>query len=113
MKIRTSSWASWAPSSWNAAKPGMNESTRSKPAWHSAIRGSVSYVAVCGAGTGRSISQLSGARLAGSCAIRSSRIVVPVRGWPTMMIGRSISLLGDRRVALPATPRSAAGWTGR
>ena len=91
VKIRTSSWASCAPSSWKAAKPGMNMSTRSKPAWHSAIRGSVSKVAVRGAGTGRSISQLSGARLAGSWAIRSCRIVVPVRGCPTMMIGRRIS----------------------
>ena len=54
-----------------------------------------------GAGTGRSTSQVSGARSCGSCASRSWRIVVPVRGWPTMTSGCSI------------VPAATSGWSRR
>ena len=57
-------------------------------AWVSAIRGSVAYASGRGSGHGLSTSHVSGGRSAGSWASRSNRIVVPVRGCPTMKIGR-------------------------
>ncbi len=54
-----------------------------------------------GGGQGRSTSQVSGARWAGSWASRSKRMVVPVRGWPQMTRGR--------RTSPPAT----SGWVAR
>ena len=48
-----------------------------------------------GGGHGCITSQVIGTRLAGSCASSSCRIVVPVRGRPTMKIGRA-DLAGAR-----------------
>ncbi len=45
-----------------------------------------------GGGTGHSASQYGNDRRAGSAASRLWRCVVPVRGWPTMIIGFSISM---------------------
>ena len=56
----------------------------------SAIRGSVWNVAASGGGDGNVDSQVSGARLSGSWARMSCRIVVPVRGKPMMKTGRTI-----------------------
>ena len=80
--------------------PGMICSLISRLAWVSAIRGSVSYVSGCGTGQGLSTSHVSGGRSAGSWASRSNRIVVPVRGCPTMKIGLLDLLLGDLGMGL-------------
>ena len=48
-------------------------------------------------------------RIAGSAAMRLCRWVVPVRGWPTMKIGRSIVLVEDLRVLGARGPRGAGG----
>ena len=98
--MRTHSCASVAPIGWKLVNPGMSESAMASVSSTSAMRGSVSYVAVSGGGSGRSTSHVSGARRLGSSASRSYRIVVPVRGWPTMTIGWSIptsAISGCRR----------------
>ena len=89
--MRTHSCGSSAPIGCIAWKPGITSSTPSSSACDSAMRGSVSNVAVSGGGNGRSTSHVSGTRFAGSCASRSWRIVVPVRACPTMTIGGTTS----------------------
>ena len=54
------------------------------------MRGSVSNVAASGGGDGNIVSHVSGARLSGSWARMSCRIVVPVRGNPMMNTGATI-----------------------
>ena len=69
------------------------------PAAHRAMRGSVSKVAASGGGDGNIVSHVSGARLSGSWARMSCRIVVPVRGNPMMNTGltiRSLAISGNR-----------------
>ena len=54
-----------APIGWKLVKPGMSESAMARVASTSSMRGSVSYVAVSGGGSGRSTSHVSGARRPG------------------------------------------------
>ena len=55
------------------------------------MRGSVVKVSARGGGEANMTSQVRGARLAGSWARMSWRIVVPVRGMPMMKTGFTIS----------------------
>ncbi len=75
----------------HGAETGEQEVDTVERFFDAAMRGSVSHVAVSGGGTGRSTSQVSGTRLAGSWASRSWRIVVPVRPWPMITIGGTTS----------------------
>ena len=60
-------------------------------AWHASTRGSSLPTAASGGGDGNMSSQVSGARFAGSWFRMSCRIVVPVRGRPTMKTGCTTS----------------------
>ena len=93
---------------WRGSR-GCTRSTHVELACASAMRGSVSYVAVSGGGHGRSTSQVSGTRSPGSCARRSCRIVVPVRAWPTMTIGGVTSASRDLGMALAPVDDPRAG----
>ena len=72
-------------------KPGMQSIDAGEVLLDDAMRGSVSYVARSGGGHGCMTSQVIGTRLAGSWASSSCRIVVPVRGRPTMKSGERMS----------------------
>ena len=100
--MRTHSCARRAPIGCMARKPGSTRSTPSSVASTSAMRGSVSYVAVSGGGHG--LVDLPRARRRaspGSCASRSNRIVVPVRPCPTMTIGGTTSRVPISGCAVP------------
>ena len=106
--IATHSCASSGPSGCMARKPGMTRSTIAALASLAAIRGSESYVAVSGGGQGCATSHDSGTRVAGSCASRSYRIVVPVRPCPTITMGGRMS-----PVAIPGRARRSATMPSR
>ena len=69
--MRTHSCARRAPIGCIFRNPGMSSSVPERIASTSPMRGSVSYVAVSGGGTGMSTSHVSGTRAAGSWARRS------------------------------------------
>ena len=100
--MRTHSCGRRAPIGCMARNPGRTRSTIASVSSTSAMRGSESKVAVSGGGTGRSTSQVAGTRVAGSSASRSCRIVVPVRPWPTITMGGTMST--------SATSGCAARW---
>ena len=89
--IVTHSWESSAPIGWMALNSGISFSRSGKVAAAMAMRGSVVKVSARGGGEGNMTSHVSGARLAGSWARMSWRIVVPVRGMPMMKTGFTIS----------------------
>src|SRR5881296_2460901 len=94
----THSCGSSAPIGCIALNPGTSRSTPAKCFSTCAMRGSVRYVARSGGGQGCITSHVIGTRLAGSCARSSGRMVVPVRGSPTMKSGCRMSC------------RSISGW---
>jgi hypothetical protein len=88
--IVTHSCDSVAPIGCIALKAGIWRSTDGKVAAQRSMRGSLSKVAASGGGEGNIASQVSGARVSGSCARMSCRMVVPVRGMPMMKTGATI-----------------------
>ena len=67
-----------------------------------------------GSGTGSRLSQYGSERSPGSCEIRLCRCVVPVRGSPAMMIGRSIcscAISGWRANRSSMRSRFASSWS--
>ena len=85
---------------WNLRSRSVSVSGDGRSAAACAMRGSVWKVAASGGGDGNIVSHVIGARLSGSWARMSWRIVVPVRGKPMMNTGRTIRSVGDRRVPL-------------
>ena len=88
--IVTHSWESSAPMGWMALNSGICSSWAGMVAAQAAMRGSVVKVSARGGGDGNIVSHVMGARLSGSWARMSWRIVVPVRGMPMMNTGFTI-----------------------